>query len=216
MERKAKKGLRAQDIYNDKRPLSWSALSSFAYSRERWFETYVLGIKQTSIELSFGNDVDKRLQSDPTFLPEVERYPIIQHAMKAQVADIPLVGYADGFDPHTLRLKDDKTGKKEWTQERADETGQLTMYALLLYLTEKIKPEDVKLYISWLPTVEVKEKGMLKRKENGLITFRDDPVVPVVFETRRTMKDILLFGGLIQSTFKEIDEYLASDPQISQ
>lgn len=196
-----KKKFNIRDIYHKDRPLSWSAISSWEFSPEQWYDKYVCGIKQESKEMAFGFWVDTKLQVDPLFLPQVERYPIMQHGMRVSFDGIPLIGYADGWDPDTLRLKDDKTGKKKWDKKRADETGQLTCYAFLLYLTEKIKPQDLQLYISWLPTVE-----------NGdfSIGFRDDPVVPVVLHTSRTMLDILQFGGRIKTTLALMEAYAQS------
>lgn len=180
------------------RSLSWSAISSFEYDPEQWFQSYVLKIRQISKEMTFGSTVDTRLQEDRSYLPQVERYPISQHPMKAVFNGIPLVGIADGFDRERLRLKDDKTGKKPWDQARADETGQLTMYCLLLYLTEKIKPEDMSLFISWLPTIESGDFS---------IQFRDKPVVPIIFETKRTTRDIIEFGARIKKTLKAMELY---------
>lgn len=186
------------------RPLSWSAVSSFEYDPEQWFQTYIKGIRQQSKEMDFGSMVDKRLQEDAAFLPGVERYPILQHEMKAVLdKKIPLVGYADGFDRLGYRLKDDKTGKKAWDKKRADETGQLTFYCLLLWLTEKIKPENMQLAISWLPT---KEMG------DFTITFRDDPVVPFIFPTHRTMQDIIAFTTRIKRTVLAMQEYAKNHP----
>jgi len=111
---------------------------------------------------------------------------------------IKLNGTADHFDRKGRRLKDDKTGKKEWTQKRADETGQLTMYLLLIYISEKIKPEEMTCYIDWLPTVE-----------NGdfTLTFRDNPPKPISFKTKRTMADLLQFASYIDSVRKEMAAY---------
>lgn len=185
--------------FDRKRPLSWSAISSFSYDAEQWYRKYVLNQEDPpSKEMIFGSYVDKKLQEDPTYLPHVERYPIMQHAMKAMLGNIPLIGYADGFDRPQLRLKDDKTGKKAWDQKRADETGQLTLYALFLWLTEKIKPESMRFFINWMPT---KEGGDFQ------ISFRDEPMIPVLIETRRTMNDILNFGMRINDTYKQMDEY---------
>lgn len=181
-----------------KRPVSWSFISSFEWSPEQWFDTYMLGKRSSSKEMEFGSMVDKRIQEDPAFLPMLERYAIMQHPMKASLGDIPLIGYADHFDRAGFRVKDDKTGKKAWDQKRADDTGQLTMYCLLLWLTEKIPPEKLRLYIEWIPT---KEAGDFS------IQFRDKPVVPVIFETKRTMGDVLKFGNRIKTTLVAAEAY---------
>jgi hypothetical protein len=185
-------------IITPARPMSWSSMSSFEYSPEQWYDNYVLGKKQSSREMTFGSMIDKKFQNDPTFLPEVERFPILQHGMKVLFADIPLIGFSDGYDPGK-RLMDLKTGKKPWDKVRADATGQLSMYSLMLYIQDKVKPEDLELSIVWLPT---KEYG------DFTIDFRDDPVVPQYFYTTRSMVDILTFGKRIKDTYKLMQEYV--------
>lgn len=192
------KQFKITDIYNGSRPLSWSAISSFEWSKEQWYDTYILGIRQESKEMSFGNYVDKKLQEDPLFLPEVDRYPVMQHRMSVVFNKVPLIGYADGYDPGKI-IADYKTGKKAWNQKRADETGQLTCYAFLTYLIEKIPPSELTLRIVWLPTAEHGDFS---------IGFRDSPVVPYVFETKRTMLDILQFGQRISRRLKEMEAYV--------
>lgn len=182
------------------RPFHWSQIASFEFNPDQWYKQYYLGIEpKPSREIIFGNMVDEKIQKDPTFIPEIERYPIQQHQMSVVFNGIKLRGTADHFDREGRRLKDDKTGKKEWDQKRADETGQLSMYLLLLYITEKIKPEEMTCYIDWLPTVE---------RGDFTIQFRDDPPKPISLKTKRTMKDILLFGAKIHKIRKEMLDYI--------
>lgn len=197
-------------IYHRERPLSWSAISSFGYNPKQWYEKYVAKIRpESSPEMDFGNYVDKKIQNDPTFLPEVIRYPIMQHEMRAVFDGIPLMGIADTFRPYwsegpydfyeSVAIRDYKTGRNKWDQARADETGQLTLYTFFQYLNDKVKPEDVDLFIDWLPTCIHK----------GDIAFRDDPVKVFTFHTKRTMRDVLKFGEHIKKTWKEMEEYAA-------
>ena len=191
------------DIYEflKTRSLSWSALSSFEYDPEQWYARYILNqTEEPTEELKFGKMIDERLQADPTFMPHVERFPILQHKMEASLGKIPLIGYADAFRPTPPALRDYKTGAKAWDQARADETGQLTFYALLLWLTEKIKPESVDFYIDWMPT-----------KKNGdfTVSFVDEKDVKV-FPTRRTMRQILEFGVRINATVQAMQLYVNS------
>jgi len=201
-------------IYHSGRPLSWSAISSFEWRAGDWYKRYVLKEEQVkSPELEFGSMVDTRIQNDPTFLPELVRYHILQHEMRATFDKIPLIGYADTYNPKIGihgglsdpkskvfkggKLRDYKTGRKPWDQKRADETGQLTMYLFMLYLQDRsIKPEDVELFIDWLPT----------HIEDGKITFIE-PVIIRTFKTKRTMRDILEFGQRIKKTWAEMEDY---------
>src|ERR1035437_708839 len=168
--------------FDKKRPLSWSALSNFddpdypEYSDpERWYRQYVLGERGPATpELLFGGKVDKRIQEDPTFLPDLERFKVMQHTMNPVYNKIPLIGYADHYDPG-LRLADDKTGRKVWDQARANKTGQLTMYLAMIYLMTGIKPEKIDCYIRWIPTV---------LKADMTVDF----AMPVHFETFKTKR----------------------------
>lgn len=187
--------------YLKKRPLSYSSINSFEYNPESWYRSYILGEKQQSKQMDFGSIVDKRIQEDPTFIPDLPRYPHMQWEGKVIFSDIPLIGKADGVDFDNKILSDYKTGVVEWNKKRADETEQLTMYALLVYVTKKLKPEDFVYKIHWLPT---KETGDFK------IAFRDDPVVPITFDTKRTMKDIAVFGNKIKKTVEEMERFIKS------
>lgn len=181
------------------RPLSYSSISSFEWDKEKWYRTYILNERQQSKEMDFGSYVDKKIQDDPTFIPSLPRYPHMQWEGKVVFNKIPLIGKLDGVDFNKKILIDYKTGKKEWDQKRIDEHEQLTFYALLVYVIKKIKPEDFVYKIHWLPT---KETG------DFVIDFRDDPVVPITFESKRTMKDILLYGTKIMRIVKEMEQFV--------
>jgi len=184
------------------RPLSWSAISSFEWNPEQWYQSYVLGIRTTSPEMEFGSYVDKRLQKDPTFLPDVPRYPLMQHLMEAKFGKIKLKGLPDGLDLDNFILADYKTGKKAWDLKRTQETGQLKMYLLLIWLTEKIPPEKFTCRIHWLPTCVKPDLTI------GLI----EPCVCQTFEVKITMQDILEFGVRINKTYAAMQEYAANHP----
>lgn len=179
------------------RPLSWSAVSSFEYSPEQWYETYILGKRQESKEMTFGSLIDKRIQDDPNFLPHLPRYEHMQYKMKVMFDGIPLVGVPDGLNlTGKKELADYKTGKKKWDKKRADETGQLTFYLFLLYITHKIKPEEFILMIHWLPT-----------EETGSFEIRMINEQVKTFYTKRTMSDLLAFGARIKKVVKEMEIY---------
>ena len=191
-------------VYHKDRPLSWSAISSFEWNPRQWYEKYVLKIlPEETEELKFGKMVDEKIQADPTFIPELVRFPILQHEMKIEWQGIPLIGYADAYLPpengRRIAVRDYKTGRKEWTQKRADETGQLTMYLFMLYLMDrKIDVAKADLYIDWLPT----------HYEDGKLAFRDNPVKPITFKTKRSMVDVLNFGRVrIPQAWKGMQEY---------
>lgn len=158
-----------------------------------------------SPELEFGSYIDKRIQDDPAFLPKLVRYPVLQHEMTGTFNKIPLLGYADTFRPEMYKglrtvgkpaIRDYKTGRKPWDQKRADETGQITMYLLMLYLQHKIKPEDVECYIDWLPT-HIHEGKIAFIKEGDIRTFK----------TKRNMRQVLAFAQEIKDVWVKMEEF---------
>lgn len=161
-------------------------------------------VKKT-IELAFGTWADLKIQNDKKFYPKLPRYAMLQEKLKAQFNGIPLINVPDGLEIDLKKLIatvcDYKTGRNKWTQARADETGQLTMACLLLWLIYEIRPEDVDLYIYWLPTHTV--KGRVEFVEPGQF---------VTFKTRRTMKQVLEFGQHIVDTYLAMDEYARNRP----
>lgn len=180
------------------RPLSWSAISSFEYDQEQWYKRYILNEKEPpSREMLFGKTVGERLASDPSYLPEVPRLPVFEKELRVMFGVLPLVGFVDAWCPDSLHLKEYKTGKKAWDQKRADTHGQIDMYLLMLYITYRIRPEDVTCHLHWMPT-----------QENGdfSISFVS-PFRVESFKTKRTMTDILLFGARIKKTVEDMHSY---------
>lgn len=184
------------------RPLSWSAVSSFEYDPLQWFKRYILNEPtKPSAEMLFGKQVGTRLEKDPTFLPMIPRLAKMEHPFSVVFNDIPLVGYADTFCTETLtRLGEYKTGKKAWDQKRVDSHGQIDMYLLMHFITHKIRPEDMHVFLAWMPT-----------QENGDFTISF--VEPIennikIFNTKRTMHDILAFGSRINKTVEAMQQYV--------
>ena len=103
----------------------------------------------------------------------------------------------DNSDIPKKKMAEFKTGKVKWTQKRVDELGQIDMYLLMLYITHKIRPEDMTVHLYWLPT-----------KENGdfSISFVE-PFRVKSFRTCRTMTQILEFGVFINKIQKEMIDY---------
>ena len=182
------------------RPLSWSSISSFQYDPEQWYDKYILGKAQKeSAEMRFGKLVADSFQTDKPLAP-VTLYKVVEQPLSIVLGDIPLVGYIDTYNPETHDFREFKTGKKAWTKKRAQEHGQLRMYALCLYVTHKVKPEDYTIHLDWIPT-----------KDNGdfSISFVE-PVKVYSFEVKLTMLDIVRFGAYIKSTHKAMLDYVAS------
>lgn len=187
------------------RPVSWSQLSSWEWNKEEWYKKYILDEPYNgSPETEFGSRVGKKLETDPNYLPMIPRYKKMEHEFRVKMGDLTLVGFLDTFCTITnKKIGENKTGVKKYDQKRVDEMGQLTMYCLLNYITNKIKPEDTDIFVAWMPTI---------RKESGtfevVIEFVPDIEKNIkIFKTKRTMVDILKFAGYIKKTYKEMQKY---------
>lgn len=183
-----------------KRPLSWSSISSFRYDKETWYAKYIEGKQQRSTgPIVFGKNVGERLATEKDFLPEVPRLKEYEHELNVTIGKIPCIGFLDNFDLDAKSFSEFKTGKK-WTQDKANKHGQIDMYAAMIYLKYNIKPEDLKISLIWLPTEEQQD-------------FRTDFIKgmkPVIFEIRKTMRDILSFMAEVQVIHKEMLDYIYS------
>lgn len=187
---------------NPNRPLSWSSISSFEYSPEEWYRRYILGEKSIDTrEMEFGKLIANSFSTDKPLAP-VKLYEIVEYPLTVVFNGIPLMGYVDTYDPKTHNFREFKTGKKIWDQKRANEHGQLKMYALLLFIMHKVKPENYKIHLDWIPT-----------QDNGdfSISFVE-PIKVYTFEVKLTMKDIVIFGAYIKDTYKRMQEFAKSYP----
>lgn len=179
------------------RPLSWSSISSFNYNKEQWAQKYIDCIKPVvNAAMKLGKEVGTLLAEDPSFMPLVPRHSMFEFELKGSLNNKDMVGYIDSYEPHT-DLLEYKTGKRAWDQKRVDEHGQFDMYLLLLNLAYKVKPEDVRCRLVWLPT-----------RENGDFTISlIEGVQPHIFETKRTTGDIIRFGAYVGVMYKEMLAY---------
>ncbi len=183
-----------------KRPLSWSAISSFQYDKDQWYRKYILGERQSeNAAMTFGKLVGERLAKDPTYLPNVPRGDIYEYELRSSIKKIEMLGFIDSYSPDKKLLLEFKTGKA-WDQEKAQNHGQLRMYALMLYLKEKIKPEDLTIK---LVSMETEARGDFS------MTFVKN-MKPLIFDVKLTTKDVLMFGAEIIKITKQMEEYANS------
>lgn len=185
------------------RPMSWSQLSCWQFDKTRneWFNRYILNQKSPETSaLLFGKAFADSCEARTPLAP-VTLYSVIEHPMEAVLGDIPLVGYADTYEPAQRLLGEFKTGAKAWDQKRVDTHGQLTFYTLLLWLIDKTRPEDVGIMLQWLPVVTTPQFTLdFKRDTDGNPTIH-------TFNTTRTMADALRLGKEIQETRNEMEAY---------
>lgn len=178
--------------------LSWSQMSLYEWNPEQYRKIYILGEERTTTpEMEYGKRLATILEKGDDgkdilisglyhLLP---KYKIAEKELTAEMSGIKLLGLLDSYDPKTHNFYEYKTGK-EWTQRKVDNHGQLTFYAMLIYLNYKILP---KMKLIWVETEwkngEIIATGRIKG-----------------FSTERTLVDILRFIARVKKTAMDISE----------
>ena len=192
------------------RPLSWSSLSSWEWDKDQWAKKYLDDIQEVpGPELLFGKAFATSIEDGTCKVKELmsQLQKKKEHEFKCNFGEIALIGYADAFCDETFRvLNEVKTGVKEWDQKRVNEHGQLDMYCLMNFITNKVAPEDMDITLFWVPTQK-------DERDNGDFNGHDysikfiEPVEVKKFKTKRTTKDIMNFGAYIKSTYKQMLDF---------
>lgn len=189
------------------RPMSWSQISTFQYSKDDWLNKYILDLPQpSSPELEFGKAFADSCEARTPLAP-VTLLDIVEHPFEASLGDVKLVGYADSISSDLRHTLEYKTGVKQWDAKRVQNHLQIDMYALMNFLTNGIKPEDCRFALEWIPTRRITRSNADFSGYDYRIVFATDPPEVRHFETKRTMGDILAFGALIRATRKEMEAY---------
>lgn len=177
--------------------LSWSSMNLFERNRDAWIRHYVFDQPLfTSNRMDFGKKIAEGLEDGDgdddvqvllTFLP---KYSKSEYKLDIK-GKLPLMGKLDSFDPRRLRIREYKTGVEEWTQNKVDNHGQITFYALMVYLKHKKLPSEM--WLDWIPTKlvsgEVKMVGNIKS-----------------FKTERTMAQVMAMYNRASKVWKLINE----------
>ena len=179
--------------------LSWSQMNLWEKDPNLYYQVYCEGIENfrskylelgkrmaTTLENGKSDDGDPMLELMAVYMPS---YPAKEFEIKVNFEGIPIVGKLDGFNKETLTIGEYKSGKN-WTQSMVDDTGQLTMYALLVWL--KYKKLPAKILLHWAKTDE--------DMEGNLVLTGDIKT----FKTSRSLKDLILFSKRIKAAWAGI------------
>lgn len=179
------------------RDYSWSQHSSYAYSQDQWFNSYILNIRDSSPAMEFGNFVGGKLASDPRYLPQVPRQSHMEYEIRPKLGKLKLVGFLDSYDPWNKMMEEYKTSANEnkWNTDSTHAHGQLTYYCMLLMLKDKIKPEDVKIRLHYIPVATDSFFEMYVCGE------------PQTFITTRTTKQVYHLMVEIKKRRAEMEKY---------
>jgi len=186
------------------RPLSYSQLSSFEYSPAEWYKRYVL-LKPDppNAAMLYGTKVGDSIGTENSLVPTLTPPGVKEYELRANIGKIKMVGYADHHCSETKILNENKTtdNPNKWNQKSVDAHGQMTMYALLLLLQDKVKPEDVTMFLNYIPVTI-----------GGDFQYRlPEPPTYTAIPTRRTTTDVLRYVGYIEETVKAMEKYARSE-----
>lgn len=185
--------------FSKTRPVSWSAIGSFEWNPEEWYQKYILGIKEPpSPAMLFGTKVGQELASNPKFMPDVLRYPQFEKELRAEISGINIIGSLDSFDPETKAFYEYKTSsnKNKWTFKSVKEHGQILMYMLMIWINFQIDPSEIKCSLFYIPVLEV----------NGKMKLSNLPNKP--FPVSHTKVEALKFGVYIKKTAAAMEAYV--------
>jgi hypothetical protein len=190
-----------QPPFHSPRPyLSWSQISLFERSPEWYAKKYLFAQQEEQTDsMRFGKRFAQALELQQktgddaldNLVSVFPKYPLREFQIEAQLegVEVPLYGVLDAFDPETLRIGEFKTGRL-WTQEMVNESGQLKMYALLVWLKFQQLPGEVRLH--WAET---------QSTEDGTIAFTGEIQS---FAASIGLNDLRLFSARVRTVWQEI------------
>src|SRR5215471_16726184 len=155
MNRK-QKGQPTSKIYSPRPYLSWSQIQLFERSPDLYARKYIYGEdEEETAAMTLGKRLSLALETQEetgddaldNLVALFPHYPKREYEIKANMdgVEVPLYGVLDGFDPKRLRIGENKSGKF-WNQNMVDESGQLKMYALLVWLKYKKMPNEIMMH----------------------------------------------------------------------
>jgi len=181
-------------VHSPRPYLSWSQINLFERSPELFAQKYLLNQEEQSSEAQrfgkrFAQALELQQKTGDDALDHLvnifPNYPQREFQIEAFLdgVDVPLYGILDGYDAKRLRIGEFKTGRL-WTQEMVDGSGQLKMYALLVWLKFQQLPGEVMLH--WAETRYIEGTG---------IGFTGEVKQ---FEARITLEDLATFSARVR------------------
>lgn len=192
-----------------KRPLSYSQLSSWEWNKEDWYQTYIKNKPRgKSAAMETGNIIGDSIGTPSSLVPDLNPPGVKEYPLRASLGDIHLVGYCDHMCMDTLELNENKTAvnPKKWTKSSVDKHGQLTMYALMLFLKHDIAPEDLTIYLNYIRVIEGPDMRY----------YLPNPVEFKRFPTKRTGEQIAAYADYIIKTVDNMETYIRERDKVEE
>lgn len=195
-----------KDLYPFKNCISSTQFLDYEKSPQDFYVRWVLGVKQVENGAMKVGRIFSDLFADrkydyqsalldikqsyyiPIFKKAIRLFPELpkrqcEYELRPKFKGFQLRATLDGKTPKMII--ENKTGKTEWTQERADLSDQITFQAFCWYLKYKKPPE--KIMLNWVDC------------------RRKDPQQPVVtFYTHRNIEQLKYFGERVENVINNI------------
>jgi len=190
------------------RDYSWSQHSSFLWNKQQWFSKYIKDIKDDQTKaMIFGNVVGDTLGTPTSMVPSLafHKKAIKEYKLNPKLGTLKLLGYCDFYTPAILHLDENKTSANptKWNKMSVQKHDQLTMYALMLMLQDKVQPENLTMKLHYIPVEEHPITEDL---------FLPNPEVFFSFPASRTLQQVLAFGNEIKLVRKAMKKYATQAP----
>ncbi len=180
--------------------LSWSQIHLFERSHELYARKYIFGEEEAMTEaMSLGKGLAQALELQvvtgvetlDNLLTLFPAYPHREFKIEATLEglEVPLYGVLDGFDEEQLRIGEYKSGML-WDQKMVDESGQLKMYTLMVWLKYQRMPNEVMLH--WART---------HYNERGELGFAGEIES---FEAKIALTDLMIFSDRVREAWAGI------------
>lgn len=187
--------------------ISWSQLCMIEKDPDEYYRVYFLGEKRfVSKHMEFGkyfaklrSGEEKPKDAATSFLLTLcPAHPKKEHKVRVNMDGITLYGILDSFCSKTRGIGEDKTSTTAWTQKKVDEHGQITMYALMLWIKYKKLPGPC--FLNWYET---------KEDENGNIYLTGKAKT---FKTSRGLCEIAQMRKRIEKAAEKIHQLSIQKP----
>lgn len=182
--------------------LSWSQIQLFERSPEWYAKKYLTGEEEPVSEATrLGKTLATALEVQQTtgddaldrLVALFPGYPQREFKLEAVLdgVEVPLYGILDGFDEERLRIGEYKSGRF-WDQKMVDESGQLKMYELMVWLRYQTLPSEVMLH--WART---------QYNDDGVLEFTGEITS---FKAKMTPDDLNIFTLRVREAWNGIKE----------
>lgn len=189
-----------------KKHLSYTQVMLWERSPMLYVESYIFGKAHYENDaMRFGKKFAEAFVEDTEDLDiEVAKYHFIPYQKQEFEVNVKIPyktrfisfkAIFDGYSPKTGHIGERKTGQSVWNQRKVDLDDQLTCYAYVHWLKYKKIPN--RLTLEWLPTY---------RDKNGEIKIKQSK--PLVFETKRSMRDFIIFYPRIIKAYLGIGQLM--------